>query len=67
MVIGAIAPPNFQTDKQLIECAKELGFFCSFLSVKGHTDYREDLFKDALNDWGFYGPDQMRPEWVRTK
>jgi hypothetical protein len=64
MVIGAILPPRFQADAELIECAKEVGFFYSFLNTASHAPYDENRIKEALRDWRYYGPDEKRPAWI---
>jgi hypothetical protein len=28
-----------------------------------YATYERDLFVDTLNDWGFFGPPELRPSW----
>jgi len=64
MIIGEVVPPDFQTNTELIECAKEVGLYWSFVNVNRYVKYDEIRFKEALKDWGFHGPDQLRPNWI---
>ena len=39
-----------------------MGYFYSLL-FESFRDFDEQLFKDTLNDWGFFGNEQERPNW----
>jgi hypothetical protein len=39
-----------------------MGYFCSGL-FEWYNEFDEELFKDTLNDWGFFGDEQERPGW----
>jgi len=64
MVIGATTPPEFNTDLELIEFAKQKRFFFTFINPAGFATYDESIFKEALTDWGFFGPEEDRPDWL---
>lgn len=63
-VIGGVAGPAFQTDAVLWQCAKAAGVYCSFVNMTLYSEYSEARFKEALEDWGYYGPESLRPEWL---
>ena len=65
MVVAAMTPPEFETDARLIECAKGKGLFCSFVNPLGWTQYNETGFKNALQDWRYYGPGGGCPRWYQ--
>lgn len=66
MVIGAILGPKFETDACLTELAKRKGLFYSFINPSpfANTSVEEAVFKEALIDWGFFGPEKKRPSWL---
>lgn len=39
-----------------------LGYFYSQL-FEGYCRFDEQLFKETLDDWGFFGSEQERPDW----
>jgi hypothetical protein len=42
---------------------RDLGFFCSALG-EHYLTYDRTLFIDTLNDWGFFGEANKRPNWL---
>jgi len=64
MVVGLIWPPLYKPDAQLESAAKARGLYCSFINPAVYEDYDEDVFKEALNDWGFLGGEDQRPDWL---
>jgi len=65
MVIGSVEPPDFKTDTVLVECAKGLGMFYTFLSEE-YSHFDAGMFKEALIDWGYFGSPESRPAWFGT-
>jgi hypothetical protein len=65
MVIGYIHPPEVKTDPSLKSGAKARGLFYSFINLKVYAKYDEEVFKEALLDWGFFGDEAMRPIWMK--
>jgi hypothetical protein len=65
MVIGAMDLPQVGTDQHLGNLAKRKGLYCSFVNAsafaRGGVD--EKVFKEALEDWGYYGPQDKCPAW----
>jgi hypothetical protein len=64
MLVGATLPPTFETDPRLIELAKRRGLYLSFVNPLGWNSFHEDAAKEALTDWGFFGPSSRRPSWL---
>ena len=64
MVVGTATPPNFDTDPELVECAKASKMFCSFLNPERYSTFDAEVFKEALRDWGYFGAPDSRPNWV---
>jgi hypothetical protein len=65
MVIGVMDLPEVQTDKRLFELARRKAMFCSFINVSAYINKQEDqaVYKNALNDWGYYGAWENCPSW----
>jgi hypothetical protein len=67
MIIGVMNLPEISTDKRIQKWARERGLFCSFVNIrafiKDETD--DEVFKEALEDWGYYGEHSSYPEWFR--
>ena len=64
MLIRAVFPPAFETDTAFSAEAKKAGFFVSLVNAESYRVFDSDKFKEALTDWGFFGPSAMRPEWL---
>lgn len=64
MLLSAICPPEFLTDCQLTVDAHSAGYYVSFISADSYAFFDGTKFKEALIDWGFYGPPDMRPTWI---
>ncbi len=52
MIVNLITPPQFQTDSEIIEWAKENNYFYSFLNIESYLEYDEDVITETLEDWG---------------
>jgi hypothetical protein len=66
MVIGCIDRPDYKTDRGLQSAAKSRGFYCSFINSEVYEHYNEEVFKEALLDWGFFGDESLRPNWMKA-
>jgi hypothetical protein len=53
-------------DDELRDCRATQGYYCSNLTVSYRT-YRRQQFIDTLNDWGWFGPAELRPTWYTGK
>lgn len=49
-------------DDTLRDCRAAQGFYCSNLSPS-YRNYKRQQFIDTLNDWGWFGPPELRPAW----
>ncbi len=64
-IVGVMHSQTFNTDSKLKEYAKRNGIFYSFVNPLGWIEYDEAAFKDALEDWGYYGPQDKCPVWFK--
>jgi hypothetical protein len=64
MVVGALEPSELEPDPALVECARTLGMFYSFLNLEKYSTFDPEVFKDALADWGYFGAAESRPTWL---
>jgi hypothetical protein len=39
------------------------GYFFSILSLETYARYRREHFIETLVDWGYFGPEECRPDW----
>ena len=46
----------------LVAAVGDAGFYVSLL-FGGYASYDAQLFRDTLNDWGYFGPKENRPAW----
>jgi hypothetical protein len=49
------------------EEAKKAGYYCSALNPTSYAKYDKDVFMETLDDWGWYGEEEARPEWYTGK
>jgi len=63
MVIGFTESSEFESNIRLKSFAKSNGFYCSFINYEVYQQYDEEIFKEALSDWNFFGPKELRPKW----
>jgi hypothetical protein len=42
------------------------GYYCSNLAPS-YRSYKRQHFIDTLNDWGWFGPMELRPDWYTGK
>jgi hypothetical protein len=53
-------------DDKLGDCRATQGFYSSNLSPS-YRHYERQHFIATLNDWGWYGPEGLRPAWYTGK
>jgi hypothetical protein len=51
---------------KLDDCRAAQGFYSSNLSLS-YRGYERQHFINTLNDWGWYGPEELRPVWYTGK
>jgi hypothetical protein len=65
--VGCFCSPTFETDKKIVQAAKSVGIFYSFINFDIYKDYSEERFKEVLIDWGFFGDEDRRPNWLQKQ
>ncbi len=60
MVVAAIV-----ADGGLHAAANRAGLYSSSVNSEVYDKYEREHFIDTLNDWGFYGPGEKRPPWLK--
>jgi hypothetical protein len=50
------------TDAQL-DAIRRAGYSVSQVNPDSYRAYERTMFVDTLNDWGWHGPEEDRPEW----
>jgi len=53
-------------DDKLRDCRAVQGYYCSNLAPS-YRSYKRQHFIDTLNDWGWFGPPELRPSWYTGK
>ncbi|HET9690017.1 MAG TPA: hypothetical protein VFP61_02615 [Acidimicrobiales bacterium] len=61
MVVGPIRQDSDQGDTGRL-AAGEAGFYFSQLADQ-YRSFDRELFIDTLNDWGWFGRDDAKPDW----
>ena len=59
---GTLLTCRFDPD-EVHDAAEETDFFQSALSPHSYEPYRREVFIEALNDWGWFGPRDSTPSW----
>ncbi len=67
IVIGAMDLPRVGTDQHLENLVKRKGLCYSFVNAPAfaRADVDDKVFKEALEDWGYYGPHDKCPAWFK--
>jgi hypothetical protein len=65
MVVDAWISGSADTTRSLLEAAQRADLFCSCVNADTYDRFDEKVFIDALNDWGYFGPENLRPEWAK--
>jgi hypothetical protein len=55
------------SDDGLWTAAQKAGYYMSSVNVDVYSTYMREHFVDTLKDWGFYGPAEKRPPWLRPE
>jgi hypothetical protein len=67
MTLDTWIPGHPESTRSLHEAARRAGLFCSCISAETYDRYDEKIFIEALNDWGYFGPEKLRPPWARHR
>lgn len=66
IVISVLRLPDLAVDRELAEAAVKRGLHYSFFHPNSMLEYDESFIKEALLDWGFYGPASSKPRWMES-
>ena len=61
MIIAALDPQS-SIDQRIVQFSRQNGLFYSFVSLN-YGNYERPKFIEALEDWGYYGPQDKCPAW----
>lgn len=64
--IGTIIASQEDPDEAL-DVADALGYYAPGLSPDRYESYERTTFVEALSDWGWYGPAELRPKWLAAR
>jgi hypothetical protein len=62
-----VLPIEFSEESKARDVANNGGYYLSFVNPGNHSKYDEQFFKDMLDDWGWYGPSEIKPKWYTGK
>lgn len=64
MVVYLMLPrPSYDTPG-LMEAARALDMYYSCINGEVYGVFDAEVFKEALRDWGFFGPESEKPDWI---
>ena len=64
MVIGLTSDPS---NKAIQSAAVSLQLYYSFINPDFYQHYNDEEFQEALVDWGFFGDEERRPDWLEQQ
>jgi hypothetical protein len=64
MVIEGFAPPDYAQNPSVVRFAEEWGLYRTAINLGLYRTFDEERFREALRDWGFFGPLEHRPVWL---
>lgn len=64
MLVAGTRGPEYETSPELLKAAASAGLYCSFVNSDVYCIFDENLFKELLRDWGFFGKPDERPTWL---
>lgn len=65
-VVGCTRAPDFTIDATLVRAAKDGGYHYSFLNISEYVRFDRHSFIETLEEWGFTGPPDRRPTWLKV-
>jgi hypothetical protein len=63
-MIVAVLDPQSSIDQRIIQYSRKNGLFYSFVGLN-YGNYERSRFVEALEDWGYYGPQDKCPVWFK--
>lgn len=66
MVVGGVLSFEEPDIDRIKRCAEEAGLYRSIVALLQSVDtpFTIEQLKEALVDWGYYGPTEKRPSWL---
>lgn len=64
MLVCVDQPPDSVARRHLVSAAKSLSLYWTLVNPGVYSQYSDETFKEALADWGYFGPEDRRPEWL---
>ncbi len=61
--VGGLGENN--TSSLLQDYCKEKGIYFSYINSLYYEYYNEEKYKEMLVDWGYFGPEEMKPLWLQ--
>jgi hypothetical protein len=65
IIVLGTRPPRFEADRSIAADAAQAGVGCSFVNVELYGRYDQELFESTLSDWGYHGPSDKKPGWLK--
>ena len=65
MVVGLFDRFAHKNDKEVKSAAESGGLYYSFINSEVYERHDEEVFKEALADWGYFGSEERRPTWLQ--
>lgn len=62
-----ILPIDHKETSKAYEFADKENYFLSFLNPETYSKYNEQDFKEMLDDWHWFGPEELKPNWYTGK
>ena len=67
MLIGVLTLPDHEVDEGAKQAAKRAGMYVSFVNAEIYEEYKKEVFVEALRDWGYFGPEKYKPQWLKQE
>jgi len=64
MIIDIMDPEDYSSLPELKEVAKNKNLYYSAINPEEYKNFNEEIFHEALIDWGYFGDKERRPSWL---
>lgn len=61
---GMVVVSDFDTIREVRDSLESIGVGYSVVLQDERIDFDINQCVEMLNDWGWFGPDELKPEWV---
>ena len=55
---------NHERFSEIFKNAEKKEYFCSGLNTEVYKEYNRQIFIETLNDWGYFGEEKDKPDWM---